>query len=306
MIYKRLSLIIAVTVLLGIPSSYGNPESGEEKIPLTVAAVCMHSKLDKEANLETFASYMKEASEKGAHLIVFPEYALQQNPCLGMNTYQPTEEELAYLRDTAETVPGNSTERLVEAAKQRSIYMVFGMVEKSQDGDLYNASVFLGPDGVIGRYRTGTLWDSTFPIKGNEHLFLQAGAGTAIFDSPLGRVGLMLHHELLFDPGPVLAEEGADLLVTVSYWEASLGTLFEQITVKNTREAHRWHVVSEQVGPIGHDLTSYGHSRIIDPDGNVVADTGAEEGMVIATTDILIDAATAIVPVTWGRLKSGN
>jgi predicted amidohydrolase len=52
---------------------------------------------------------MDSAAKKGAHLIVFPEIALQQNPA--WSDKQPTEEELFYLHQSAETIPGESTKK---------------------------------------------------------------------------------------------------------------------------------------------------------------------------------------------------
>ena len=75
---------------LAVDSAYAD----EGEVPLTVATVCMNAKTDTATNLETFAAYISEASEKGAKLIVFPEIALQQNPGWGFSSYQPTEEEL--------------------------------------------------------------------------------------------------------------------------------------------------------------------------------------------------------------------
>ncbi|GAI02250.1 unnamed protein product, partial [marine sediment metagenome] len=37
------------------------------------------------------------------------------------------------------------------------------------------------------------------------------------------------------------------------------------------------------------DLQDYGHSRIVDPNGNIIADTGDEEGLIIVKTDLLVD-----------------
>ena len=52
-------------------------------------------------------------------------------------------------------------------------------------------------------------------------------------------------------------------------------------------EARRWHVVANQVGPVGY-AEDYGHSRIVHPSGDIVADTGGEEGMVVAEVDLAI------------------
>ena len=249
---------------------------------LTVATVCMNAKLDKKTNLDAFKSYMRNASENEAKLIVFPEIALQQNPGWGRSDHQPTEDELEYIIDTAESVPGPSTNDLVTAAKKHNIHIVFGMTEKSSDGKLYNTSVFLGPDGIIGKYRKRHLWDSE--TGGNEHLSWQTGVDSGVFDSPFGRIGLMICIEMSYGYSRILVDEGADFLVTVSAWPNFAGHIFDEVSVSNALENSCWHIVSNQVGIVGHAM-DYGHSKIVSPNGKVIADTGTEEGMVIATID---------------------
>jgi predicted amidohydrolase len=61
--------------------------------------------------------------------------------------------------------------------------------------------------------------------------------------------------------------------------------------VQNAVLSRRWHVVSQQVGTVGH-VQVYGHSRVVDPKGTIVCDTGTGEGLVMWATDILIDART--------------
>jgi predicted amidohydrolase len=92
-------------------------------------------------------------------------------------------------------------------------------------------------------------------------------------------------------PGPRLAAAGADFLVTSSAWWSSAAYLYDIATNTNALKANRWHVVGEQVGLIGY-AQCYGHSRIVDPRGEVVCDTGATEGLIMRATDILIDAGT--------------
>jgi predicted amidohydrolase len=243
---------------------------------------------DKQVNLQKFFYYIKEASAKGAHLIVFPEVALQQNPGWGRSWYEPTQEELDYVRSSAETIPGSSTEKLVDKAKELNIYVIFGMTETSlKDDSLYNTSVFLGPIGVIGKYRKINLWESSG--GGNEHLSWQRGNELGIFDSPFGRIGLIICFDMTRNLGTALANKGADLLVTVSAWPIYAGSYYESYTKLNALKAKRWHIVSNQVGSVGHTM-DYGHSRIIDPKGNIIADTGKQEGIAIAETDILIDS----------------
>lgn len=256
---------------------------------LTVATVTMGAQTNTEANLQTFFSYMQQAASNHADLVVFPEIALQQCPAWGPASHQPTQQEMAYVRDTAETIPGPSTSNLVAKAKDLALYVVFGLTEKDEAGLLYNANVFLGPDGVLGkhrkRYLTGSSWG------GNEDQIWRPGQAWDVIDSPIGKVGLLICLEMIYYPGPVLANQGADLLVTSSAWWSTAGSDYENVTTGNAAQARRWHVISDQLGLGGH-VQTYGHSRVVDPRGRIICDTGAKEGMVLWSTDLLTDART--------------
>lgn len=278
---KRLSVYVIILLIAALDCSK------EEKAPLTIATVCMNAVTDKEANLQEIFSYMDSSAERGAHLIVFPEIALQQCPAWGNESYRPSKQELKYVFDSAETIPGEGTERIIEKAKELNLYVIYGMAEKVLAEDsLYNTSVFLGPNGIVGKYRKINLWEAKW--GGNEHLIFKHGKDLCVFESEIGKVGLLICADMHAHLGPKLANEGADILVTVSAWPDYMGELYEKDTKQNAIEAQRWHVVSNQVGSVG-DLLDYGHSRIIDPNGNIVIDTDQKEGLVIAETDLLIN-----------------
>jgi predicted amidohydrolase/N-acetylneuraminic acid mutarotase len=256
---------------------------------LTVAAVNMHSVPSTETNLATMFSYMDEAARLGADLVVFPEAALQQCPPWAEYARKPTDAEMAYMRDTAETVPGPGTDRFVAKAKALSLHVVVGMTEKDAAGRIYNASVFLGPQGVIGSHHKST------PV-GNDGLIWSKGTNLIeVFDSPLGKVGLLICAETGGEsgsertlPGARLAAAGADLIATASAWWTGAAGLWDLATCTNALRAARWHVIAEQTGRIGY-ASCYGHSRIVDPLGIVIRDSGANEGLILSTTDIPID-----------------
>ncbi len=251
---------------------------------LTVAAVTMTSQTNTAANLQTFYSYMERAASNRVDLIVFPEVALQGCPGWREDSSNPSAQEMAYTRQTAEMIPGLSTSNVVAKAKELNLFVVFGMTEKDREGLLYNANVFLGPDGVIGKHR------KTYFI-GNDSQIWRLGSGYAVLDSQIGKIGLIICIELYSGgnyPGPLLASQGADLLVTCSAWWSSGASSWAEATVLNAVQADRWHVASQQVGTVGH-VQVYGHSQIVDPKGKIVRDTGATEGLVMWATDILID-----------------
>ena len=254
---------------------------------LKVATVCMNAVPDKEANLQSFFRYMDKAAAQGVQLIVFPEISLQQNPGWGfLSVHEPTQAELRYVQDTAETVPGNSTDKIAVKAGELGVHVVFGMTEESEEGLPYNTSIFLGPDGLLRKYRKINLWDAEHG-EGNEHLSWKRGTELVVADSPWGKVGLAICADMVHMPGPKLAAKGADLLVTVSAWPKTAGDLYDKFTVQNAIDAKRWHVVSNQVGLVGHG-EDFGHSRIVHPNGEIVADTGGREGMAVAAIDLRI------------------
>jgi predicted amidohydrolase len=250
---------------------------------LTVATVTMTSQTNTEANLQTFFSYMERAASNRVDLIVFPEVALQGCPGWRENSTPPSVEEMAYTQQTAETIPGQSTSNVVAKAKELNLFVVFGMTEKDPAGRLYNANVLLGPEGVIGKHR------KTYHV-GNDGSIWSRSSGFEVLDSPLSQIGLMICAEMALYPGPALAGQGADLLVSSSAWWTVYSSNYEAVTVGNAVQSKRWHVVSQQVGTVGHAQV-YGHSRVVDPKGKVVCDTGTGEGLVMWATDIMIDAS---------------
>ncbi len=259
---------------------------------LTLAAVTMHGVPNTETNLATMFARMTEAASRGADLVVFPEVALQQCPPWAEYSRTPTPAEMAYMTNTAETVPGPSTDILVAKAKELGIHVVFGMTEKDEAGRIYNTAVFLGPGGVFGTHR------KSIHVGNDSQIWSRGTQLIQVVASPLGKAGMMICAEMGGEcgcidtvPGPRLAAAGADFLVTSSAWWTGAAGLYDIATNTNALRASRWHVVAEQVGLIGY-AQCYGHSRIVDPRGTVICDTGANEGLIMRATDILIDAGT--------------
>ena len=258
---------------------------------LTVAAVTMTSQTNTVANLQTFYSYMDQAVTNGVDLVVFPEVALQQCPPWGDSSHTPTSQEMAYVRQTAETVPGPSTSNLVAKASEVNLYVVFGLTEKDEAGNLYNTLVLLGPKGVLGKHRKHHLWGAG--LGGNEDQIWKVGPDVpAVVESPLGKVGLMICIEIWLGEGARLAKAGADLLVSGSliYPDSPGDPFWEDSMTRLTSQAKRWHVATNQLGPIGHENPG-GDSCVVNPLGGIVCKTGAKAGLVVWSTDLMIDAS---------------
>ena len=131
------------------------------------------------------------------HLLVFPELAL--------SGYQFLSTEEAW--DLAEDIPsGMVCQRLTQAIRGRSLYVVVGLAERDRNG-LYNSAVLIGPKGYIGTYRKmhlffeETLW------------FSPGNTGFPVWDIGMAKIGLLVCFDWFYpEAARTLALKGADIL----------------------------------------------------------------------------------------------
>jgi predicted amidohydrolase len=181
-------------------------------------------------------------------------------------------------------------------ARAANMYIVFGMTERvpvSSSGILYNSAVLVGPDGLLGVYRK-------VHAPGDEYHIFRQGKDWPVFDTEIGRLGLQICYDLRFpEAARELALRGAQMIILPTAWPQNVGLQYDILDRARAAENECWFLSANQVGACDQgQLTFYGHSRIIGPFGNVVADTGEEEGL-----------ATAAVPSDslrrrqWGSLN---
>src|SRR5207247_799944 len=110
-----------------------------------VGLVQMSATPDPDKNLERAVDRLQQASEKGAQIVCLPELFRTQYFC---------QREDAALFDLAETIPGPTSTRLAEAAKQLGIVVVGSLFEKRAPGIYHNTAVMIDSDGSLrGLYR---------------------------------------------------------------------------------------------------------------------------------------------------------
>ncbi|WP_174848995.1 nitrilase-related carbon-nitrogen hydrolase [Yersinia artesiana] len=156
---------------------------------ITVAQFCSTAQV--EDNLATIIAMTEEAVlQQGSELIVFPELALT-----------------GYLAGTvnAQTQDGPAVQALARLAMTLRVYLVVGMAEKQQD-KYYNTQILFGPEGVIGTYRQ-------IHLSQAQQQWASAGEHWRVFDTALGRIGLLLGHDtLLPESARILALMGCDII----------------------------------------------------------------------------------------------
>lgn len=162
---------------------------------------CKNGKLDE--NLSKILGCIDEACDHGAELAVLPE-GIYQGYCF--DTY----EEIFPL---AEEIPnGKFTQTLMKKAKERNTYIIAGLYEK-EGIKLYNSAVFVGPDGYVGTYRKMHYFCT-------EKAFCEPSySGFPVFDTRLGRIGIMICYDLWFpETMRLLTLQGADLICSPAGW----------------------------------------------------------------------------------------
>ena len=153
-----------------------------------------------------------QAVHAGANLIVLPELANTGY------TFQTRAEAYAH----AETLDGGpSLSAWCAFAREHQVYLAAGFAER--DGlKLYDSAVLFGPDGRLGHYRKAHLWNQ-------EKLWFTPGdLGFPVFETPIGRIGLMICWDVWFPEVPrLLALQGADIICSLNNWVWTPPPLFD-------------------------------------------------------------------------------
>ncbi len=110
------------------------------------------------------------------------------------------------LRTAEDAQRGPTYEAMLEFARQRNAYVVYGFAER-EGAHFYNAANTVGPQGLIGTYRKMHLF-------GREKLFFTPGGNPApVYNLPIGRIGVMICFDWYFpETARSLALRGAQLI----------------------------------------------------------------------------------------------
>lgn len=177
---------------------------------------------DKQSSLEGALRLIAKAAAGGAKIVCFPDYFL---------TGVPTADDIGKLAAIAEPVPsGPSVHRLAAAAAQHAIYLVAGtLVEAGEDGKLYSTCAFLGPDGkLLGKIRKSH--PENAPAKHEMGCgIVPADPEYRVYDTELGRIGIMLDMEGIAVEVPrILEVKGAEII----FWPLNFSARFPGVGVE--------------------------------------------------------------------------
>jgi predicted amidohydrolase len=206
-----------------------------------------------------------------------------------------------YQRDS-EAIDGPIVSMLKAAARQQKCHIFMGSMVESDGGHLYNTSILLNPAGKIAaRYRKIHL----FGYQSEETALLKPGTDVVVADTPWGKSGLSTCYDLRFpELYRRMVDRGATFFLVASAWPL---VRLEAWRLFNCCRAHEnlAFLISCNCAGANQGKTYAGHSMIVDPLGQVLAEGAEEEQWVTAEIDPgQVDAARQEFPALDDRILS--
>src|SRR5881392_1569634 len=236
----------------------------------------------KEAMVKKHIPLIEEAGKKGVQILCFQEIFNTPYFC-------PGQDKAWY--ESAETVPGPTTERMQEYAKKYNMVLIVPVYEKEQAGVLYNTAAVIDADGkYLGKYRknhiphTSGFWEKFFFKPGN--------LGYPVFQTKYAKIGVYICYDRHFPEGArILGLNGAEIVYNPSATVAGLSQYLWKLEQPAHAAANGYFVGAiNRVGtePPWNIGKFYGTSYFVDPRGNFLA-TGSEDKDELIVADMNFD-----------------
>lgn len=266
----------------------------------TRVAVVQHcATTDVENNLATLETLTRQAVSEGADIVGWAEaFAYLGNH--------------AGKRDILEPLPagGPILERCQALARELGIELLLGGFHEAVPGDperCFNTSVYLDAEGIItAMYRKIHLFDVDIPDgpRLQESRRTAAGGEAIVAPTRFGPLGLTVCYDVRF---PALYQRLADLgavaMSVPSAFTATTGAKHWHVLLRaRAVETQSYVIAPAQHGSHSAHRASYGHSLIVDPWGEVVAELDDGDGYVIASIELdRVEAVRQQVPSLANR-----
>ena len=249
---------------------------------LSIACLQYSSAKNEKNTLNTIKDLIYKALNVGAELITLPECtaSLQKNSFL---TY-----ELAKTEDQT-----FSLQVLKEIAKLNSIFILIGSLPIKVRDKLVNRSFLVGPKGdVLYKYDKIHLYDVNLPNGDvyRESDTYKSGNKAIIAEIKKNKIkiGLTICYDLRFPHlYQDLAVNGAEIIVVPSAFSNLTGPVHWHTLLKaRAIETGAFIIAPAQTGYHECGRTSYGHSLIVSPWGEVLKDAKEEIGIIHANINL--------------------
>ena len=234
---------------------------------------------DKKANLKKAGSLIADSADRNADFIVLPEM---------FNCPYSNDKFVEYGENEHDSCTLNTISQLAESY---NVYILAGSIPEREGDKLYNTSYLLDKTGsIIAKHRKMHLFD--IDVKGRitfkESDVLTAGDDFTIADTDFGRIGIGICYDVRFvELARIMAEKGAEILFYPGAFNQTTGPAHWELLFRSRALDNQVFCIG--VAPalnIDASYHSYGHSIAVNPWGEVIAQAGEKEELVICEIDL--------------------
>lgn len=266
------------------------------------ACVQLRSSDDVLENVRTASELIREAQAAGAQLVATPENTTLMAPDGGAKLERSFDE----AHDTA--LPA-----FVALAEELGIWLLIGSLAiKVSPTKTANRSFLIDPKGrIVTRYSKIHLFDVDLPSgeKYRESNTVAGGDSAALAETPWGKIGMTICYDLRFPQlYRSLAQKGAFLLSVPSAFTETTGKAHWHVLLRaRAIENGAFVLAPAQGGTHANGRKTYGHSLIVAPWGEILAEAGTDPCVIIADIDpaAAIDARTRVPSLQHDRSFKG-
>ena len=266
-----------------------------------IAAIQMCSGIDPNKNLAILEKLVVAAKKAGATYVLTPEMSI----CFAGSS--------ADLAKHAFVFENNSDIAKCSAiAKNNKVFLHIGSLAiKAPAGKYYNRSILFSPTGeIITHYDKIHLFDANppndRPYKESDNY--ERGNEIIIAELPKFKLGFSICYDLRFPSlYNELCQAGAEILAIPAAFTVPTGKAHWQVLLRaRAIETGSFVIAAAQGGNHENGRATYGHSMIINPWGEIVANMNNDsEGFIIADIDInKVDDARKKIPTLTKKVVS--
>ena len=257
-----------------------------------IGAVQSQCSADLEANLAAAERGIRKATAAGAQIICLQE--------LFRSLYFCQIEDHKYF-ELAEPVPGPTTDKMQELAKELGVVIVPSLFERRAPGIYHNTAAVIDADGTyLGKYRKMHIPDD--PLYYEKFYFTPGDLGFSAWDTKFARIGVCVCWDQWYpEAARLTALRGAQILFypTAIGWHPGEKAEYGRRQHSSWETVQRGHAVANGCyvavpNRVGHEapeagpgIEFWGQSLICDPSGEIIAKGSRdEEDIIVAEADL--------------------
>lgn len=260
-----------------------------------IAQIQAHVYEEKEKNMEELERNLERIKDENIDLVTLGEMfnCPYQTPCFPVY---------------GEMERGETWQKLSALAKKYQIYLSAGSVpEKDEEGNVYNTAYVFDPQGnQIAKHRKVHLFD--IAVKGGqcyqESATLTAGDQITVFDTKFGKMGICICFDCRFpEIVRLMTLQGARVILVPAAFNMTTGPAHWELMFRGRAVDNQCYMIGtsdardEQAGYV-----SWGHSLVVSPWGDVVAQMDEKPGIQITEIDLdRVDAIREQLPLLSAR-----